>query len=42
LINEGCREIQGYLIGHPQPIASYSDLTSGVAAGGRLEYALVG
>jgi diguanylate cyclase (GGDEF)-like protein len=42
LMNEGCREIQGYLIGHPQPIASYSDLTSGVAAGGRLEYALVG
>jgi EAL domain-containing protein (putative c-di-GMP-specific phosphodiesterase class I) len=32
LMQEGCREIQGYLIGRPQPIASYSDLTSGVAA----------
>ncbi len=29
LMNEGCREIQGYLIGRPRPIASYSDLTTG-------------
>ena len=32
LMDEGCGEIQGYLIGRPQPIASYSGLTSGVAA----------
>jgi diguanylate cyclase (GGDEF)-like protein len=31
LMEEGCGEIQGYLIGRPQPIANYSDLTSGVA-----------
>jgi diguanylate cyclase (GGDEF)-like protein len=29
----GCHEIQGYLVGRPQPVASYWDLTSGVAAG---------
>jgi EAL domain-containing protein (putative c-di-GMP-specific phosphodiesterase class I) len=28
LAREGCPEIQGYLIGRPQPIAYYSDLTS--------------
>jgi diguanylate cyclase (GGDEF)-like protein len=28
LSREGCPEIQGYLIGRPQPIANYSDLTS--------------
>jgi EAL domain-containing protein (putative c-di-GMP-specific phosphodiesterase class I) len=27
LRDEGCREIQGYLIGRPQPIANYADLT---------------
>jgi diguanylate cyclase (GGDEF)-like protein len=32
LMDEGCGEIQGYLIGRPRPIASYSGLTSGVAA----------
>jgi EAL domain-containing protein (putative c-di-GMP-specific phosphodiesterase class I) len=32
LMRESCREIQGYLIGRPQPIAYYSDLTGGVAA----------
>ena len=32
LMDEGCGEMQGYLIGRPQPIASYSGLTSGVAA----------
>jgi diguanylate cyclase (GGDEF)-like protein len=32
LQREGCREIQGYLIGRPKPIAAYCDLTSGVAA----------
>ena len=32
LMREGCREIQGYLIGRPEPIAYYSALTSGVAA----------
>jgi diguanylate cyclase (GGDEF)-like protein len=30
LMHEGCLEIQGYLIGRPQPIAAYFDLTSGV------------
>ena len=30
----GCQEIQGYLIGRPQPIASYANLTSGVAVSG--------
>jgi EAL domain-containing protein (putative c-di-GMP-specific phosphodiesterase class I) len=29
LLDQGCREIQGYLVGAPQPIAIYSDLTSG-------------
>jgi EAL domain-containing protein (putative c-di-GMP-specific phosphodiesterase class I) len=28
----GCREMQGYLIGRPQPIAHYANLTSGAAA----------
>ncbi len=32
LMREGCREIQGYLIGRPQPIASYRDITNGHAA----------
>jgi diguanylate cyclase (GGDEF)-like protein len=32
LLREGCHEIQGYLIGRPELIARYSDLTSGVAA----------
>ena len=32
LMHAGCREIQGYLIGHPQPIAFYSNLTNGIAA----------
>jgi diguanylate cyclase (GGDEF)-like protein len=31
LLREGCHEIQGYLIGRPELIASYSDLTSGAA-----------
>ena len=30
LMHEGCREIQGYLIGRPQPIASYANLTDGI------------
>jgi diguanylate cyclase (GGDEF)-like protein len=29
LMREGCGEIQGYLIGHPAPIASYAEVTSG-------------
>ena len=33
LMREGCREIQGYLIGRPQPIAAYAHITSGSAAG---------
>ena len=32
LMHEGCLEIQGYLVGRPNPIAAYSDLTSGVVA----------
>jgi EAL domain-containing protein (putative c-di-GMP-specific phosphodiesterase class I) len=32
LMREGCREIQGYLVGRPQPIASYHDITNGRAA----------
>ena len=31
LRDEGCREIQGYLIGRPQPIADYADVTRGAA-----------
>ncbi len=31
LIEAGCREIQGYLIGRPQPIADYANFTGGVA-----------
>jgi diguanylate cyclase (GGDEF)-like protein len=31
LMREGCDEIQGYLIGHPAPIASYAEMTGGVA-----------
>jgi diguanylate cyclase (GGDEF)-like protein/PAS domain S-box-containing protein len=27
LVAEGCDEIQGYLIGHPRPIAEYAELT---------------
>jgi EAL domain-containing protein (putative c-di-GMP-specific phosphodiesterase class I) len=30
LRDEGCREIQGYLIGRPQPIADYAGITSGI------------
>jgi diguanylate cyclase (GGDEF)-like protein len=41
LMREGCREIQGYLIGRPQPIAIYSDFTSGVAPG-KVSNAMVG
>jgi EAL domain-containing protein (putative c-di-GMP-specific phosphodiesterase class I) len=33
LVRESCCEIEGYLIGRPQPIGFYSDLTSGIAAG---------
>ena len=29
LRREGCREIQGYLVGYPRPIENYADLTSG-------------
>jgi diguanylate cyclase (GGDEF)-like protein len=29
LVREGCREVQGFLIGHPAPIAQYTDLTRG-------------
>ena len=29
LANEGCAELQGYLIGRPQPIAHYRDVVSG-------------
>jgi EAL domain-containing protein (putative c-di-GMP-specific phosphodiesterase class I) len=32
LRDEGCREIQGYLIGRPQPIANYADVTSDATA----------
>jgi diguanylate cyclase (GGDEF)-like protein len=39
LSDAGCREMQGYLIGRPQPIAYYADLTSGVATS-RAEAAL--
>ena len=36
LRREGCQEIQGYLIGHPSPIATYAALTKGVAARGEV------
>jgi EAL domain-containing protein (putative c-di-GMP-specific phosphodiesterase class I) len=32
LMRKGCEEIQGYLVGHPCPIATYSALTEGIAA----------
>jgi EAL domain-containing protein (putative c-di-GMP-specific phosphodiesterase class I) len=35
LLREGCAEIQGFVIGHPQPIEAYADLTMGVAPGER-------
>ncbi len=41
LRHENCSEIQGYLIGRPQPIECYSDLTSGIATGKSSE-AMVG
>jgi len=41
LMQEGCREIQGYLIGRPQPIASYCEFTSG-GAPGKVSNAMVG
>jgi diguanylate cyclase (GGDEF)-like protein len=34
LAREGCAEIQGYLIGRPQPIAHYRDVVGGVGRGG--------
>jgi EAL domain-containing protein (putative c-di-GMP-specific phosphodiesterase class I) len=39
LIREGCAEIQGYVIGYPCPIESYTELTSGR---GGSERAMVG
>jgi EAL domain-containing protein (putative c-di-GMP-specific phosphodiesterase class I) len=30
LASEGCTEIQGYLLGRPQPIAHYRDVVDGV------------
>jgi EAL domain-containing protein (putative c-di-GMP-specific phosphodiesterase class I) len=39
LMREGCREVQGYLIGRPQPIVSYRDVTGGIATS-RLDEAL--
>jgi diguanylate cyclase (GGDEF)-like protein len=41
LMREGCREIQGYLIGRPEPIARYSKLTGGVT-GHKLGVAMAG
>jgi diguanylate cyclase (GGDEF)-like protein len=41
LMREGCREIQGYLVGRPQPIASYREITNGFAAS-KLGEALAG
>ena len=32
LMREGCREIQGYLIGRPEPIATYAEFTHGTGA----------
>jgi diguanylate cyclase (GGDEF)-like protein len=32
LMREGCREIQGYLIGRPEPIATYVEFTHGTGA----------
>jgi diguanylate cyclase (GGDEF)-like protein len=36
LLREGCREIQGFLIGHPYPIETYSALTLGLATNARI------
>jgi EAL domain-containing protein (putative c-di-GMP-specific phosphodiesterase class I) len=33
LRREGCDEMQGYLIGHPRPIADYAEMTYGVGDG---------
>jgi diguanylate cyclase len=33
LVGEGCSEIQGYLLGRPQPIGFYNDLTGRGGAG---------
>jgi EAL domain-containing protein (putative c-di-GMP-specific phosphodiesterase class I) len=32
LMRKGCQEIQGHLVGHPCPIATYAALTKGVAS----------
>ena len=32
LMREGCREIQGFLIGRPEPIATYAEFTHGTGA----------
>jgi diguanylate cyclase (GGDEF)-like protein len=40
LMREGCREVQGYLIGRPQPIVGYREVTGGLATS-RLDAALV-
>ena len=32
LVREGCNEMQGFLIGRPQPIAHYRDLVDGTVA----------
>jgi EAL domain-containing protein (putative c-di-GMP-specific phosphodiesterase class I) len=34
LAEEGCNEVQGYLIGRPQPIAHYRGVVAGVVGGG--------
>lgn len=36
LMKEGCPEIQGYLVGHPHPIALYKDVTDGLSPGSAL------
>jgi diguanylate cyclase (GGDEF)-like protein len=36
LMLEGCKEIQGYLVGRPEPIEAYAQLTTGRLGGKRL------
>lgn len=40
LTREGCDEVQGYLIGHPRPIAVYADIICGEREGAELSQQL--
>jgi diguanylate cyclase (GGDEF)-like protein len=42
LANEGCNEIQGYLLGKPKPIAEYAELVGRAPAPGKRKLKVVG